>query len=220
MKTKGIILKKNQTATIWDTGNTIQLLGKRSQKIGKPEEVHVSRDASLDYYFVWNRSSINRRVTIHLSEEGASARVLGMFIAEDKNEVNFDSTIIHHAPNTYGNTLVKGALTDASKSSLNGMIKIDKGADGSDDLLTERVLLLSPQARAEAKPMLEIDANEVKATHAATVSKINEEQLYYLRTRGVTKQVASALMVQGFLQEVIDQFPEQIKKSLPKKVSF
>ncbi len=220
MKAKGITLEKNQTGIIWDTGNTIQLLGENSQEMVDLREIHVPKDATLDYYFIWNGSSINRRLTIHLNKEGASARVLGIFIAEDKNKINFDSTIIHHAPNTYGNTLVKGALTDASKSSLNGMIKIDKGADGSDDLLTERVLLLSPKARAEAKPMLEIDANEVKATHAATVSKINEEQLYYLRTRGITKQVASDLMVQGFLQEVIGQFPEQLKKSLPQKVSF
>jgi len=125
--------------------------------------------------------------------------------------------MVHHAPNTYGNTFIKGALTGTAKAVLKGMIKIAKHAHGSDDLLTERVLLLSPKARAEADPQLEIDADQVKATHAATISRINQDHLYYLRTRGLPEDKGKQFIVTGFLQEILDLFPPTLRGSTLRK---
>ena len=88
------------------------------------------------------------------------------------------------------------------------MIRIDKKADQVTDFLTEKVLLLSDRARATAVPSLEIKAHEVRASHAATVAKLDEEQIYYLMSRGLSRQQSEELMVQGFLQTVVNKIED------------
>ncbi len=210
-----LVLKHRQSYKIIDTGK-LELWNGRKEQIAEVEEIHVPEDTQLEYYFVWVNRSEDRKLIIHLDGPGASAKLTGLFYSTEDQVINLNSTMIHHGPNTYGNTYVKGVLKDSAKARLSGMIKIDKGAHGSDDLLTERVLLLSPKARAEALPMLEIDANDVKATHAATVSQLNKIQLYYLQTRGVPLAEAQQLIVEGFFEEILGLFPEDIKLSLQK----
>ena len=90
-----------------------------------------------------------------------------------------------------------------------GMIKIDKGANGVDDFLEMRLLLLDDKSQAVAEPKLEIETNEVKASHAATVGKIDEEQVFYLTSRGITGKEAERLIVDGFLNQVVDKIEDR-----------
>ena len=231
MQNSKLKIQPNQTQIIFDDGKKVSLVDWQSKVRKRPNttsgeskpnpevkvvesnsdlEIQVSRDASLEYYFIWNNTSINRSIIIHLNEEGANAKLTGVFTGDTDNAINLNSTMIHHAPHTTGNTLVKGALNGSAKSDLKGMIKIDKHGQGAEDLLTERIILLSSKARAQAEPTLEIDNNEVKATHAASVSKVNEEQLFYLRSRGLSEEQGKNFIVQGFLQEVIDMFPREV----------
>jgi hypothetical protein len=197
---------------------------------------NLEQDSTLEYYFIYQNQTIERNITFNLNAPGASAKLIGLFYlgadqprrlhtiknckrnatseVNDSQTLSLTSTMIHHAPNTYGNTLIKGALANQSKAILKGMIKIAKHAHGSDDLLTERILLLSPKARAEADPQLEIDADQVKATHAATISRINQDQLYYLKTRGLPKDQSKQFIVDGFLYEIMEMFPQVIKNTV------
>ncbi len=137
---------------------------------------------------------------VELVGEGAEAEVSGAFLAEDSQNINVNITIHHKAKNTLANTTLKGVGRDKSKIRFFGRIIIAKDCGASNSFLTERILLLSDQATAEAVPELEILTDDVKCSHAASVSQIPEQQLFYLMSRGLPKKQAEDLIIEGFLK--------------------
>lgn len=137
---------------------------------------------------------------IVLAGEGAQAEIRGSFLATNRDWVSVNVVIHHQAPHTRATTTLKGAADDQAHLSFRGKIIIDEGCGNSNSFLTERILLLSPQSRAEAVPELEILTDDVKCSHAASVSKIPEDQLFYLASRGVGREEAKKLIVEGFLR--------------------
>jgi Fe-S cluster assembly protein SufD len=109
-------------------------------------------------------------------------------------------TIIHAAPHTTANTVIKAVVDDEAFAFISGTIIVKPAAQVTNSFLKENVLLLSEKARAEAIPNLEIEANDVKCSHAATVGKVDPEQLFYLQSRGLTPSQAKTAIAQGFLK--------------------
>ena len=124
-----------------------------------------------------------------------------LFLGKNKDQFTLTTTTRHQALHTTANTIVRGVLFDQSTAKLDGMIKIDP-----DD---QKILLVGDKARADAQPMLEIEANDVKASHAATVGKLEEDQLFYLMSRGISHQQAIQTLVAGFLQPVLDMIKDK-----------
>lgn len=145
---------------------------------------------------------------VELVGRGARAEILGALVARGKDQIAVDVTTIHRAQNTSAKTLIRAVASDHAKVVLTGLIKIEKGAQKTDAFLTENVLLLSDDAKADAIPKLEIEADDVRASHAATVGQIDEEQLFYLMSRGISSAQAEEMIVDGFLGAV----REKIKK--------
>ncbi len=136
---------------------------------------------------------------IELVGPGAEAEIFGAFSVEhaDKAEV---TVIIHHkAPHTRANTTLRGVARDQAQVKFVGRIIIDEDCGDTNSFLTERILLLSDQAKAEAVPDLEIKTDDVKCSHAASISKIPDEHLFYLMSRGIPRRQAEELIVEGFL---------------------
>ena len=106
----------------------------------------------------------------------------------------------HQVGNTFGRMRIRGIAKNGARVTITGKIKIDKSAQGVDDFLDIRVLILDEKSQATVEPQLEIEANNVKASHAATVGQIDEEQLFYLESRGLDKKRAEGLIVEGFLK--------------------
>jgi len=134
-----------------------------------------------------------------LTKSGVELTIGGSFRASGKERVEVRITIHHQADHTLANTELHGVASDEAFISFWGLIKIDPGCPGSNSFLTERILLLSPKARAEAVPELEILTDDVKCSHAASISSIPEEQLFYLMSRGISRKNAEELVVEGFL---------------------
>lgn len=134
-----------------------------------------------------------------------------------KNEQLFDQrTEQHHlAPYCSSNLLCKNVLQDQSKSIFSGLIRVDPEAQQTNALQTNRNLLLSKEAEANSLPGLEILANDVRCTHGATTSRLNQEELFYLLSRGIKKKNAESLISLGFLEEILDKIPD---KNLADKV--
>ena len=132
----------------------------------------------------------------------AEAEIRGAFRAEKRDEVNIEIEVIHGAVNTTANTHIRGVVDDQAQIKVVGTIKVLSGAEKTNSFLTERLLILSDKARAEAVPNLEIKADDVKCSHAATVGKIDEEQMFYLMSRGLRRDQAQDIIVEGFLQQV------------------
>ncbi len=137
---------------------------------------------------------------IQLLGEGAEATVTGVFQANG-NEKKTVTVIIHHkAPHTRSNTILKGVARDNAQVSFTGRIIVAEKCPDTNAFLTERILLLSDTAKAEAIPDLEIFTDDVKCSHAASISHIPESQVFYLMSRGVPKEEAENLIVEGFLK--------------------
>ncbi len=146
--------------------------------------------------------------------------MLGLVFAEDQQAFDYHTLQGHRSPNTRSDLLFKSALDDRSHSSYTGVIIIDRGAQRSDAYQANRNLLLGEGARADTEPMLEIEADDVRCTHGATVGPVDEEQLFYARSRGLAPDVAARLIVDGFFQEVFEKFGEPaVTESLREKVA-
>ncbi len=135
---------------------------------------------------------------IVLAGRGAKVAIEGIWQGQNSVELGSHLAIIHKAPETVSKVWVRGVLFDQSEAYLDGLIRIEKGAVLSQGVLRVDFLLFD-QAKARPQPALEILENEVRASHAATVSRVDEGQIFYLMSRGLTKNKAEKMIVQGFL---------------------
>jgi Fe-S cluster assembly protein SufD len=185
-----------------------QDLNERSWIFGA-QRAEVARDGSLDWVVVGFGGANGRvRTETLLAGEGASGKVTGAYAPHARQHIDFDTTQEHGAPNTTSDLAFRGILADRSQAVWRGMIKVDPGAQQTDAFQECRNLLLSKRAHADAIPGLEILANDVRCTHAAAIAQIDREQLFYLRARGLPEPVATRLVIEGFMQELVERFEE------------
>jgi Fe-S cluster assembly protein SufD len=185
-----------------------QDLNERSWIFGA-QRAEVARDGSLDWVAIGFGGANGRvRTETLLAGEGAHGKVTGAYAPHGRQHIDFDTTQEHGAPNTTSDLAFRGILTDRSHAVWRGVIKVDPGAQQTDAFQECRNLLLSKRAHADAIPGLEILANDVRCTHAAAIAQIDKEQLFYLRARGLGEPVAQRLVIEGFMQELVERFEE------------
>ena len=134
-----------------------------------------------------------------LDEKGQELEIVGRFHLTGYQVGRWDVEVIHAAPNTTSKTNVKGVVDGSGRAFVNGIIKVLPSAPGTEAFLEERILLVSENAKAEATPNLEIETDEVHCSHAATVGKIDEEEIFYLQNRGIKLKKAKDMIAEGFL---------------------
>lgn len=168
----------------------------------------VERDASLDWIFGAIGSRLTKNFTdLDLVGTGSSGRVSGFYFTDGVQHLDLDTQQNHLAPHTTSDLLYKGALKDRSRSVWQGMIYVAPGAQKADGYQANRNLTLSPNARADSIPGLEILADDVRCTHGATVGKIDPEPVFYLRSRGIPYEEAERLIVEGFFDPIMQRIP-------------
>jgi Fe-S cluster assembly protein SufD len=139
------------------------------------------------------------KYVINLTKPGAVLKLLGVFNTQGSQTVDIELVINHLVPGTESTVILKGVASDQSKLKIKGLIKIEKNCPRTVSHLTQRVLLLSNEAQAETVPDLEILTDDVVCSHASSISNIDEVQLFYLMSRGLTKTQATDAVVKGFL---------------------
>jgi len=170
-------------------------------------QLTVSPHAKLDYFFIWtDGETIDKRLSVIL-EEGAEARIQGLFFGRGTQTMKLDVRTEHRGRNSQARTKIRGVLTDSANAQFNGLIAINETAGQSNSFLEEHVLLLGPHATSDAKPNLEIAAPDVKCSHAATTGQIDDELLFYVMSRGLSKPAAARLIVEGFLGDILTLVP-------------
>jgi Fe-S cluster assembly protein SufD len=173
------------------------------------QRAELDRDASLEWVALGFGSARGKvRMETKLGGAGSSAKVTGAYAGAGRQHLDFDTTQEHAAPHTTSDLSFRGVLTDRATAVWRGMIRVDPGAQQTDAFQESRNLLLSKKAHADAIPGLEIEANDVRCTHAAAVAQVDPEQLYYLRTRGMPEAQAKRLIIDGFLQELAERTGE------------
>ena len=173
------------------------------------QRAEVARDATLDWVALGFGSARGKvRMETRLSGEGSTARVTGAYAGDGTQHLDFDTTQEHAARGTVSDLAFRGVLDGSSTAVWRGMIRVDPGAQQTDAFQESRNLLLSKTSHADAIPGLEIEADDVRCTHAAAIAQIDEEQLHYLRSHGLSVADAKRLVIEGFLEALVERLDE------------
>ncbi|HEY5976860.1 MAG TPA: Fe-S cluster assembly protein SufD [Solirubrobacterales bacterium] len=173
------------------------------------QRAEVERDGRLDWAALGFGSVRGKvRMETKLAGPGSEARVTGGYASGPGQHLDFDTTQEHAAPNTFSDLAFRGVLAAGSTAVWRGMIRVDPGAQNTDAFQECRNLLLSPEAHADAIPGLEIEADDVRCTHAAAIAQIDKEQLFYLTSRGLDPAEAKSLIIEGFLEALVERLAE------------
>ena len=185
------------------------------------ERALVGRDATLQ----WTVGGLGARLAkvnqeVALTGRGASAQVNGVMFTTAKQHLAYFTRQDHIAPNTRSDLLYKGGLKDQSRIVWKGMIRVEKDAQKTDAYQKDDNLILSDAARADSIPGLEIEANDVRCTHGATAGQVDEEMIFYAQARGVDRETAVRLIVEGFFANVYDRITlEPVRETLRRAVA-
>ncbi|MEM5877718.1 MAG: SufD family Fe-S cluster assembly protein [Candidatus Aenigmatarchaeota archaeon] len=181
------------------------------------KKCHLNANSNVSFNFALFGGSVNRLKIENFIRENASGKIKGMFFGNSNQHFNISTSAIHLSQSSANDILIKGALKDYATSSYYGAIEITKEAQKADSYLADHVLLLSEEAKANSIPSLKIDANDVRATHGATVTELDEEQLFYLMSRGIDHKQSEYLTLNAFFNETMNNNKE-IQKLLEKKM--
>jgi Fe-S cluster assembly protein SufD len=161
---------------------------------------------------------------VALREPGSQAQLYGLMFADDRQHLDYQTQQDHLAPHTESDLSFKSVLMDRARNVFRGVIHLRPQAQQTNAYQSAHSLLLSPQARADALPILEIEADDVRCKHGSTTGRIDDEQVFYLMSRGLSYQEAQRLIVQGFFETIITEFPvegvqETIRLALEARIS-
>lgn len=176
----------------------------------------VEADARLQ----WTIGALGGRLAkvnqhVALTGPGAEAQVNGVMFTEGKQHLSYHTLQHHEAPSCRSDLLYKAALQDRSRTVWRGMIKVEPSAQQTDGYQRNDNLMLSTDARADSIPGLEIEADDVRCTHGSTSGRVDEEQIFYARCRGLTRNEAIRMIVTGFFQQVFDRITvESVRQAL------
>ena len=182
----------------------------------------VQADASLQ----WTVGGIGARLAhihqdVYLDGPGASGEVNGVTFATDRQTLSYYTQQTHRAPRTRSDLLYKDVLRDRSRVIWRGMIRVDPIAQRTDGYQRNDSLILSPESRADSIPGLEIEADDVRCTHGATAGRVDEEQIFYCRARGLSRYEAMHMIVEGFFHSIYDRISvEAVRETLSRAVEL
>lgn len=188
------------------------------------QRARVERDANLDW-IIGNMGGelVKQFIEVELDGQGAFGRVSGMFFADEEQLFDHDTQQVHNAPLTTSDLLFKGAAKDSARTVWQGMIKSLPKMQKIDGFQACRNLVLSEDARMDAIPGLEIEADDVRCTHAATFGTLEEQPVFYLMSRGIPRADAELMVTEGFFEELLDRIPfervqDRLRASLEAKI--
>ena len=173
-----------------------------SRSIGEvwKEEIVIDEEEKSRKWFFVIKEKVPQKMDfrVELKGRGAKAEIVVAYFGKNKDNTEMNITLVHDASQTFGRVTAKAALFDESRFILKGMLDITANGKGSDSYLLAKGLLMSPKARAEIYPYLEIKTDEIKASHGSSVGRIDEKQLFYLQSRGIVRQAAEKIILSGF----------------------
>lgn len=178
--------------------------------------VSVEQDATLNLYIVTlHGGAITNNIEVALNGKGANCNVSGLYLADSSQRINTQVNIWHNVAGCMSNQLFKGILDGESRTMFSGKIYVAKDAQKTEAYQANNNLLISEKAKAYTQPHLEIYADDVKCSHGATVGSLDENELFYMRSRGISLNEAKLLQQQAFAYAVLDKIPnEQLRERL------
>lgn len=177
---------------------------------------NVENDGNIEWVIgEMNDGNVMSDTTSILKGNGSNSDAKVICVGTGEQKLNVTTRAVHFGKSSTSDMITRAVMRDEATAIINGVTKIEKGATKTNGTQTERVLMLSPKARGDANPILLIDEDDVKAGHAASVGQVNPEQIYYLMSRGISREVATRLIIYGFLAPVVSEIPlEKVQEQL------
>ena len=190
----------------WGSGEVYDISTKR---------VEIGRDAHCSWVPIHLGGHLTKQtLDIITAEKGSDMRHNGLYFTEGTEHLDLFTTDLHEQGNTTGDTVWKGALTGESRASYEGLIHIVEGAQQTNTYLQTHSMLLSPKAKADAIPSLIVKTDDVSASHGGTVGEVDEDQVFYMMTRGISRQEAIRILVEGYFEPVIGRLEDEPLEAL------
>ena len=171
--------------------------------LNKLKQKKLVFDKPGDYIVFFH--NLSGELDFRIKSSGVNLEILGLFVGKKSDDFELKTNQYHIAPNSTSNLLIKGVFDDRSKFIYQGLIKIEKTGQKTHAYQKNKNLILSEKVYVDSRPFLEILANDVFCTHGSTTGKINDESLFYLKSRGLNQKKAEQLYVSGFIQEITDK---------------
>ena len=173
------------------------------------KRVEIARDAHVSWVPIHLGGRLTKqRLDIVTAEQGSDMRHTGLYFTEREEHLDLFTTDLHEQGHTTGDTVWKGALAGASRASYEGLIQINKGAQETHTYLQTHSMLLSPKAKGDAIPSLIVETDNVSASHGGTVGEIDEEQVFYMTSRGIPREEAVRTLIEGYFEEVVQRLED------------
>jgi Fe-S cluster assembly protein SufD len=200
--------------------NYIFLVNENAANQNTHHQFSLHKNAKLNMINGFFSKELKSIVSVDLNGEGSEVLLNSVVISSDKSNQSVDSKITHYAPNSYGDMYNIAIAKDQGKVILNGIEKIKKGNFQANSFQTLKGIILSDEATVEVNPILLIDEYDVKAGHGATIGKIEEEQMYYLQSRGLTKLEAEKMIINSYINPIVDKInDEDIHKDFERAIN-
>ena len=179
-----------------------------------PEKIRVDKDEKADLVLlIHSGQSCDLKIEVDLVGEGAEANLYGAYVCGSDEKVKMAVDMHHKVPHCNSRQLFKGIAGGVSKVDFYGKIIVAQDAQRTEAYQENHNLLLSEKAKVDTKPQLEIYADDVKCSHGATIGRLNEEEQFYMRSRGITLEDAKVLQMISFISPVLENIPDEIERT-------
>ena len=186
---------------------------------GRPQSIVVEKDAEVNIVIVvFPQTSCDVKLDVRLVGEGAQANIYGAYVCGGEEKVKIAVDMHHEVPHCNSRQLFKGIAGGTSRVDFYGKIIVAQDAQKTEAYQENHNILLSDDARVDTKPQLEIYADDVKCSHGATIGRLNEEEQFYMRSRGITLEDAKVLQMISFLAPVLEAVPETDREALSSQI--
>ena len=213
------ISKGNVTIKVGENSKAVYIAIKTSPETSSKKAI-VEKYGQIHWVECYIGDKINNSIRTELNGEGSETTTFGVLFGDKENEINVKNEVIHAGNYSISNMLTRVVLNDKAKANYNGLVKINPGTKGCQGYQKKETILLSKDARIMAVPNLEIENNEVKCSHGATISQIDEEQLFYMTSRGIDEKTAKKTIIEGFFNPIIEKISnESIKSSVIESIN-
>lgn len=216
-----IILEENAAGSLYKIQDDSDI----SYSVGETKVYQPSNSRFSAITVTLNGAVVRNNLNIDIDGEGCEANMYGLYLTKGKTHVDNQTEVDHIKPNSYSNELYKGIMDENSKGVFNGKIYVRKEAQKTNAFQSNNNVLLSDKATINTKPQLEIWADDVKCSHGCTTGQLDEEAIFYLRTRGIEENHARAMILRAFAREVIDKIQydglkEYVEKEISKRLNL
>lgn len=222
MKNTKIVLRDEDCCGSWEVaaGESLEIY-QLCTKGCHGVSVHLAEGASVKVVFAAApEEEVSYEYLVVLCGEGASAEIYGVMVADGESKVKVNTKMCHLAPNCHSNQQVRGIANANGYGLFEGLVYVAPDAQKTEAYQQSRNVLLSPTARIQTLPQLEIYADDVKCSHGATVGQMNEEQIYYMRQRGLSEEDARKLQLGGFIRQVLDRVDDEALREEMERLLF